>query len=298
MGCPDWPKCFGKTMPPLSEDELPSDYRAQFLEKRLKKAEKFTRLLENLGFHDLAQKVKNDPNLTLAHPYNKATAYTEWVNRLFGVLTGIFATLCLISAFQFRWSPKFWWVVSGFFWVVFNGWLGSVVVDTNLVPGIVTAHYAAAYLAMGSFICALPVTHPFILNRKRYVILLTAFLLLLVEVFSGTSTREILDTLKMNENFVLSFQTVWQPGAVFNFHRLFGFLIFLLNIYLLYTVRNQQPRSHFAQLQKWVVIILIFQILSGTLNTLLNIPALVNVIHITASAAALGLQFWALRNRE
>lgn len=300
MGCPDWPKCFGQTIPPLDESQLPQDYKEQFLSKRLKKVEKFTTLLNKLGLHELADKVQNDPNLKIAHPYDKFTAYTEWINRLFGVLTGIFSVLCLISSRQFISTDKkrFWRTLSAVFWVIFNGWLGSVVVDTNLVPGIVTAHYAAAYLAMGSFIAAMPVSHPFIITKGKFYLLLFALFLLLVEVFTGTSTREILDTLQINENFVLSIDSVWLPGTVFNIHRVMGILIFLINIYLLYSVRHQKPRSNFALAQKWVVILLIFQILSGTFNTLFNIPALVNVVHISASAAVVGIQLWLVRNRE
>jgi cytochrome c oxidase assembly protein subunit 15 len=161
------------------------DYKEQFLEKRLKKAEKFTKLLDNLGFHELAEKVKNDPQLKYAHPYSKATAYTEWINRLFGVLTGVFSLLAFISAFQYRRTSRaqFLWTISGLFWVIFNGWLGSVVVDTNLVPGIVTAHYAAAYFAFGSFIAALPKLQPFVLRNSQYSLFLTGLILLIADIF-------------------------------------------------------------------------------------------------------------------
>ena len=300
MGCPDWPKCFGKVVPPTNESELPTDYKENYLEKRLKKAEKFTRLLHVLGFEKLAEEVMNDPQLKIAHPYNRKTAYIEWINRLFGVLTGVFALLSFISAFQFRKGnkPRFWWTVSGIFWVIFNGWLGSVVVDTNLVPGIVTAHYAGAYLAMCSFIMALPITQRFILPKGKYVLLLISFALLIIEVFMGTTTREIIDHLKKSDNFELNISTVWVPGQIFTLHRILGVLLFLINLFLAYTFRNQKPKSPFAIWQNIVVGLFILQLGSGVLNLFFNIPALVNVIHISASATIVGVQLWLLRNRE
>lgn len=300
MGCPDWPKCFGKTIPPTDESQLPTDYKEQFLEKRLKKAEKFTKLLDNLGFHELAEKVKNDPQLKYAHPYSKATAYTEWINRLFGVLTGVFALLTFISAFQFRRTNRaqFFWVISGLFWVIFNGWLGSVVVDTNLVPGIVTAHYAAAYLAFGSFIAALPKLQPFVLRNSQYSLFLTGLILLIADIFLGTTTREIIDSLKQSENFELSIENVWIPGSVFLIHRLLGVFILVVNIFIWNKVRHQEPKSWFAKWQTVIIVLFVLQILSGTLNTLFDIPAMVNVIHIAASAAIVGIQLWLIRNRE
>jgi cytochrome c oxidase assembly protein subunit 15 len=217
MGCPDWPKCFGKLIPPTEEAQLPSNYKDIYLQKRLHKAEKFTHLLNQMGLKELALKVKNDPQLIVSHPYDVQTAYIEYINRLFGVLTGIFSLLAFLSSLQFLRTniKRFLWILFGLFWVVFNGWLGSVVVDTNLVPGIVTAHYAAAYLAFGSFIMGLPKKHPYILRKSWYNLFKLSFFLLICEVFLGTSTREIIDNLKVNNNFQLNVRTVWVPGNIF-----------------------------------------------------------------------------------
>lgn len=300
MGCPDWPKCFGKVVPPTSEIQLPNNYKEQFLKKRLQKIEKFTRLLQTLGLNDLAKKVRNDPKLKIAHPYNRATAYTEWVNRLFGVLTGIFALLCLSSAFQFKDKDKwrFRWTLSGVFWVVFNGWLGSVVVETNLIPGIVTVHYVAAYLAFFSFIAALSPNKSYMVRSRTYYALLLAFCVLLVEILAGTRSREIIDSMKSASGFVLNFDSFWNVGMIFDFHRISGILILLLNFYVYHSLRHQEPKSHLFKFQKWVLLLLVLQLLSGAFNTFFDVPALVNVIHISAGAAIAGIQFRAIRNYE
>ncbi|MFM1893259.1 MAG: hypothetical protein RIQ90_425, partial [Bacteroidota bacterium] len=88
MGCPDWPKCFGKWIPPTAEEQLPSNYLSIFQEKRAKKAVKFCAFLRKLGMEETAKKIENDPTLLREEPFNAARTYTEYINRLLGFLAG------------------------------------------------------------------------------------------------------------------------------------------------------------------------------------------------------------------
>lgn len=117
MGCPDWPKCFDQWVPPVSESQLPAHYHELYAER---------------GYAD-------------TH-FNVVKTWTEYMNRLLGTVVGLSSIGMGISAFGF-WRQRrglfiaSWLIVLG---IGFEGWLGSVVVDSQLHSLMVTLHLLVA----------------------------------------------------------------------------------------------------------------------------------------------------------
>jgi cytochrome c oxidase assembly protein subunit 15 len=118
MGCPDWPKCFGLWVPPFEYADVPLAYW-------------------------------NDPlsseNGKLV--FNPIKTWTEYLNRLLGVVIGFSILIQFIWSFltKANGKAKFYSAIS-FVLVVFQGWLGSKVVSTDLKPLIITIHLVVALL--------------------------------------------------------------------------------------------------------------------------------------------------------
>ena len=135
MGCPDWPKCFGQYVPPLSENELPDDYEEYYKKQRVTKTKRFTQLLQLFGFSDKANQIQQATQLNESHKFNVVKAYVEYINRLWGALTGLIVFICTVLSLYYlnKNLRVFIFTLLGFLAVFFNALLGAVVVNINLI---------------------------------------------------------------------------------------------------------------------------------------------------------------------
>ncbi|MEO6977888.1 MAG: COX15/CtaA family protein, partial [Mucilaginibacter sp.] len=84
MGCPDWPKCFGRYIPPTSVNELPKDYKQKYVAGRLAKNQRFAKTLDVFGYSDLAKRIREDRSILVPEDFNAAKTWTEYINRVIG----------------------------------------------------------------------------------------------------------------------------------------------------------------------------------------------------------------------
>ncbi|NJM26795.1 MAG: hypothetical protein HC859_16295, partial [Bacteroidia bacterium] len=142
MGCPDWPKCFGSWVPPTNVSQLPGNYKEIYAEYRHKKNMKFARYLRVLGMSNTADQLMADESILVEADFNSTKTWIEYVNRLVGVVIGFLIFLVAIFSFRYRkHDPRLTILsVATFVLVGFQGWIGSVVVSTNLTPWTITVH--------------------------------------------------------------------------------------------------------------------------------------------------------------
>ncbi len=293
MGCPDWPKCFGSWVPPTEEAQLPPFYRDLFLEKRLQKNEKVANMLESIGFVDLAGQIRNDPQVRVEEPFNAVKTWIEYINRLFGVFTGLFVVGFAFTSIKFSksipWVTFYGWF--SLFLVLFQGWLGSIVVSANLMPWIVTLHMALALLLVltvfqGVRLARGPVTE---LPSFYKLWLPISITLSLIQLLMGTQVRETVDGLLI--------QFAGNKGAVtsnldwlFYVHRSFSILVTAVSFYL--WKRAKDSYSIYYNGFTWNLIVVALSILTGIILYYFNLPAFAQPLHLTLASVMVGIQFY------
>lgn len=201
MGCPDWPKCFGSYAPPTSNDQLPERYLEIFRAERLKKNSRLANLFSNWGYEDLASKITNDPAVLQEQEFNVTKAWIEYVNRLVGVLIGFLVFLNMIFAFATKRKSVIIVGILIFVLTGFQGWVGSLVVSTNLLKGFITFHMVLALVIVALLIWMQVRARDLTKVKSRYLLAVTigVFVLIIPQIILGTEIRHTVDGLLLNE---------------------------------------------------------------------------------------------------
>jgi heme a synthase len=251
MGCPDWPKCFDVWVPPTSEAQLPPNYLEHYVEVRKKKNARVAKTLARMGFAELATKIENDPSVFTHEPFNFYKTWTEYINRVIGVLVGFLIFLTVIFALPTRKiDPRLFWLsLAGFLGVGFEGWLGSLVVSTNLMPSFITVHMVLAMLILVVLIAAVIIAY----TREGRISDLVQVkpmgkvwlgvgvsALILMQIIMGTQVRESIDVISKTMGETQRHLWVENLPTVYTFHRFFYYVVTAAIMFWIWKLKGEK----------------------------------------------------------
>jgi cytochrome c oxidase assembly protein subunit 15 len=303
MGCPDWPKCFGQWVPPTSAAELPEDYQDFYAEYRHQKNIKFAKYLDVFGYSEIGKAILDDESIKEEAAFNASKTWTEYVNRLLGAVVGFLIILCVAGSLKYMRSYKaiFVLAISSLVLVLIQGWIGSVVVSTNLLSWLITIHMVLALVILAVLTALYFVVARKPENRKLEFqdhkkitnVLVVAMLMILLQVILGTQVRESLDIVADRLGEALRGSWIEGLGLEFYVHRSFSIAIAIIHIYLLFKLyqAKEKFRNIFRNV-KVLMSLIILEILSGTIMAYFAIPFWAQPIHLVLGSMIFGAQFY------
>ncbi len=303
MGCPDWPKCFGSWVPPTSESQLPPDYKEQYVAQRLEKNDRFVEMLRFIGLEKQAQEIENDPNIKEEQPFNATKTWIEYINRLIGALIGLLIILTLIFALGLWKIDKAftYWSFAALLLVIFQGWIGSIVVSTNLLQWMISFHMVLALV----IVCLLLFIYYRAVKLKQGMgrldidhasgltwLIVVCGLLMLGQVILGTQVREQVDIVSREYAYLDSDKWIDLLGVKFLIHRSYSLLLLALHVWLGYLIyKFARENSVIVFWSKLLLGLIMLAIASGAILSYFGLPGWIQPIHLLNGTLIIGAQF-------
>jgi len=305
MGCPDWPKCFGYLIPPTDIETLTWSPLRSFDEGNIIIVDQ--ELL--VATDDFTSASEFDPSNWrpyTKHDYaifNPFHTWVEFINRLIGAFTGLpVLALALLSLSMLKKDivvPAL--AFSGLVLLGFEAWLGKVVVDGNLVPHQITYHMfgAIGLVAVFTFLIVRlkSIDLYFRIKRNKMTILIGAvgIILLLIQIFLGTSIREEVDAIGKS-NLITGPDWIDQLSIIFEFHRTFSLVV--IGVLGWFAIRLVQAQT-ISSGPRLLLVLLVGEVLVGMGLAYLEMPAALQPVHLMFAvfdfALALYLLFYYVR---
>ena len=270
LGCPDWPRCFGQWVPPTDISELPANYKE---------------------IYKIAGKTIAD--------FDPFKTWTEYINRLAGVLLGFSILLTFFKSFSLRKiEPSIPWFSAGLLLlVIVQGGVGAIVVSTHLKPFIITIHMVLAVLLLFGLIYLEKYVRDLMneslippVDRKINSLLGGAIFLGFIQMVLGTQVRQQVDHL-MRDTFEATSQTVISMlNWVFYVHRSFSVLLLVFLVYIFYYLLKNSDRVS-QIIGFFIVMVAISSATSGVILNYWGFPAQAQPPHLFFGVLLLGLLY-------
>jgi cytochrome c oxidase assembly protein subunit 15 len=304
MGCPDWPKCFGGYIPPTDLAQLPKDYQKDYVKGRIAKNQKFAQTLDMFGMNDLAERIRKDKSILIPEEFNVARAWTEYVNRLIGMLSGF--ALLFTAVFSFSYAKENVWIpvlsVINLFLVYFQAWLGSIVVSTNLTAWVVTVHMLVALAIVAICITSYYLAKVYNKNKLKinplaYGVTIIVLIISIVQIIFGTEVRETIDSVSNHLQGGYRHDWISDVGNIFIEHRSMAIFVLIGNVILYALIRRGFGRHSIQQqLMSFTFLMIMLQIVTGIILSYMSLPPYAQTAHILLASLIFGAQFYLLLN--
>ena len=264
MGCPDWPKCFDRWIPPTSIEQLPDHI---------------------------------DPA-----KFNIVLAWIEYGNRLFGALVGLSIAITLYLGLKHcSHLPRIKWpLIAAFLLTLFEGWLGSVLVKTVLNPFTITLHLFFALIIVMLLVFVAQETY-YISNvdaeknshypQKMNFLFALMSLSLLAEVVLGTEIRGGLEMIRKDNPIVESQFLLDMLGPFKYAHTILGILITILAVLIWFSLVKSSinPSKLMVQSSTLIIALILTQIVTGEMLVFLKFMPIIQLFHLWIASWILGL---------
>jgi len=299
MGCPDWPKCFGQYVPPTNINQLPANYKDIYAQKRKEKNLRLVGFLKAIGMTEAAHRVQNDDTIYIEEDFNIQKTWIEYLNRLLGVLIGLLIMVTLAGSLSYLKTKPIIPILSFLSLVLvgFQGWIGSIVVSTNLLQGMITLHMFLAVLQVllmaytVNFAASDSSVPPRKISWGLSVLLWTNILFSFGQLLLGTQVRESVDVVA--DQIGHAQRNLWIENLDWRFyaHRTYSLILVVFNIFLLYRLKKE---SFFPSIQKFhqgLIAVLVLSTITGAIMAYFAIPAFTQPIHLLLAVVMMGLEW-------
>ena len=277
LGCPDWPTCWGCWLPPSSQEVIPTQVSS---DGRTYYEDKFGRK------HALSE-------------FDAAKMWIEYLNRLVGVAIGLLILWAFLRSLRLRkTSPRhFQGALLALLMVAFQGWLGAVVVRSELVPGIITLHMVIAMILLCLLLALARSAREkgpdgLAENQADPRPCLQARILagaVLAQVILGTQVREGIDPFIKDAQGLPREAWLAEVGLFDHLHRPFSWLVLLLALLSWKSLRRRN-----ADLQRAALLVVGLTLVQMALGIILaygGLPPTAQTLHLAGSAALICLSF-------
>jgi cytochrome c oxidase assembly protein subunit 15 len=260
MGCPDWPRCFGKWIPPTDASQLPPDY-----EKYLRRQD-------------------------IDHSFNALHTWIEYFNRLVGALLGVFAIIQAALLFFKRQTHRrsFRLAMAFLIIVILTGLFGAMVVKLNLAHLSISVHLLFAILLLqvqlASLLSMNNQLYSIKISKKIKTILYLFLLFILVQSVLGTLVRIYVDDISKALDYER--RDTWLLAEPVNFllHRSFSWVV------LVFAIIVGWYGSKTASIKRMIftlVGLVLLNMIAGIILYYAGMPAVAQPIHLLLAACVI-----------